>query len=116
MPKIEEAIASYRWRERGDYTIWPGPNSNTFVANILRQVPNLSASAPSPAIGRDFPTDGRWIRGHKNGALFATLGGYLGVMVGGGNGVEINLLGLVAGINTNARQVLIPAFGAFNFS
>lgn len=116
LPQLEKAIGNYRWRERGDYTLWPGPNSNTFVASILRQIPQLAASTPSTAVGRDFPSDGRWIGRRKNGALFATLGGYLGVVVGGGKGVEINFLGLVAGINLNAREVLIPAFGAFSFS
>src|SRR5436190_12122358 len=34
IPRIEAAIASYRWSRAGDYTTWPGPNSNTFVAGI----------------------------------------------------------------------------------
>lgn len=116
LPQVEQAIATYRWRERGDYTLWPGPNSNTFVASVLRQVPNLAASTPGTAVGRDFPVDGRWIGRRENGALFATLGGYLGIVIGGGIGLEINFLGLVAGINPSAQQVLVPAFGAFNFS
>lgn len=116
LPQVEKAIANYRWREQGDYILWPGPNSNTFVANVLRQVPELAAFTPSTAVGRDFPADGRWIGQRNDGALFATLGGYFGIVVGGGKGLEINFLGLVAGINPMAGQVLIPAFGAFGFS
>lgn len=116
LPEIERAIANYRWRERGDYTLWPGPNSNTFVASVLSQVPGLAASAPSTAVGRDFPADGRWIGRRKNGAVFATLGGYLGVVIGGGVGLELNFLGLVAGINPSALEISIPAFGALSFS
>lgn len=115
LPQVEKAIAAYRWRKRGDYTIWPGPNSNTFVASVLGQIPGLAAATPSTAIGRDFPVDGRWIGRRKNGALFATLGGYFGVVAGGGRGLEINFLGLVAGINPGALEVAIPAFGALRF-
>lgn len=115
LPLVEQAIANYRWRERGDYTLWPGPNSNTFVASVLRQVPSLAATTPGTAVGRDFPDDGRWLGRHKDGALFATIGGYLGVVFGGGRGLEINFLGLVAGVNPTEREVLIPAFGAFRF-
>ena len=42
IPKIEKAIAAYPFRGRGDYTIWPGPNSNTFVAGVIDAVPGLS--------------------------------------------------------------------------
>src|SRR6266567_1839912 len=38
----------------GDYRIWPGPNSNSFVATILRAVPELAVSLPPNAVGRDF--------------------------------------------------------------
>lgn len=116
IPKLEEAIRNYRWRERGDYTTWPGPNSNTFVASVLSQVPELAAATPGTAVGRDFPADGKWIGRRKDGALYATLGGYFGVVIGGSAGLEINFLGLVAGINPSEGQVLVPAFGAFHFS
>ena len=33
IPKIEAAIKSYNYANAGDYRIWPGPNSNTFVAD-----------------------------------------------------------------------------------
>jgi hypothetical protein len=116
LPQVERAIAYYRWQKHGDYTLWPGPNSNTFVANVLQQVPSLSAFTPTTAVGRDFPADGKWIGRRKDGAVFATLGGYLGLVFGGGVGLEVNFLGLVAGINPNARQVLIPTFGAVTLS
>ena len=34
IPKIIAQIARYPYSQRGDYAIWPGPNSNTFVATI----------------------------------------------------------------------------------
>lgn len=115
LPKLEKAIENYRWRNRGDYTLWPGPNSNTFVANILDQVSGHLASTPSTAVGRDFPADGRWIGRRTDGAYFATIGGYLGIVIGGTTGLELNFLGLVAGINPNKAEIKIPAFGGYRF-
>ena len=39
--RIEAAIASYPYPDQ--YRTWPGPNSNTFVAHIGREVPELAA-------------------------------------------------------------------------
>lgn len=115
IPELERAIANYKWRDRGDYTLWPGPNSNTFVAHILSQFPELTASAPSTAVGRDFPADGKWIGQRKDGAIFATLGGYFGFELGGDVGFEVNFLGLVAGLNPANSELKIPAFGALSW-
>src|SRR5690606_36537069 len=37
IPKIEAASRSYPYATR--YRVWPGPNSNTFTAHVLRIVP-----------------------------------------------------------------------------
>lgn len=112
--KIEAAIAAYRWRKRGDYILWPGPNSNTFVASILNAVPGFDTAMPATAVGRDFPVDGKWLSTTKNGAWRATLAGYAGIVIGRNEGLEINFLGLVVGINPANWEVKIPAFGAFH--
>ena len=54
IPKIEAAIKEYSYANAGDYRIWPGPNSNTFVATVLRAIPELGAALPPNAVGRDF--------------------------------------------------------------
>ena len=54
IPKVEQAVASYRWQKRGSYFVWPGPNSNTFVAHILRQVPELKAEMDPTGVGKDY--------------------------------------------------------------
>jgi transposase-like protein len=59
--QIRAAISGYAFREIGDYRVWPGPNSNTFVATVMSAVPEISAMLPPTAIGKDFPVDGRWI-------------------------------------------------------
>ena len=54
IPTIEAAIAAYPHRGPGDYRVWPGPNSNTFVATVLRAVPELAIALPPDAVGKDF--------------------------------------------------------------
>jgi hypothetical protein len=45
IPKIEQTVRDYQFANAGDYRIWPGPNSNTFVATVLRAVPELGVDA-----------------------------------------------------------------------
>ena len=111
--KVEQAIADYRWSNRGDYGIWPGPNSNTFTAAIVRAVPEWDAAVPPRGVGRDFPEDGRWFGRTAAGTWFATLGGYAGLRVGPNHGLELNFLGLVAGLDPLRRAVKVPSFGEF---
>ena len=54
IPKIEAAVKEYHYANAGDYRIWPGPNSNTFVATVLRAIPEAEAILPANAVGRDF--------------------------------------------------------------
>lgn len=111
LPKIEAAIHAYRWSERGSYRTWPGPNSNTFVASVLAAVPELKAKMPPTAIGRDFPTDA-WVGRAASGGISLTLGGFAGLTLGLREGIEVNLLGLVAGLRFDNPAILLPGFGA----
>ncbi len=112
IPRIRAAIAAYAWRNVGDYRAWPGPNSNTFVAAALSAAPELQALLPATAIGKDFPHDGRWLRPAIGGFGFqATLGGYAGVTVGWYEGVEINVLGAILGIDLRRPAIKLPAIG-----
>lgn len=115
IPQVEAAIANYRWSGFGDYTIWPGPNSNTFVASIVRAVPALGATVPSTAVGRDFPADGNWTGTSTNDAWRFSLGGYAGFVFSTKVGIEINFLGLVAGLNLLKGEIKIPAFGTYRW-
>ena len=111
IPKVEAAIAAYRWSRRGDYAIWPGPNSNTFVATVLAKVPELDVRLPPTAIGRDFPADGNWTGRTPSGGFRLTAGGYAGVVAGPEEGLELNFLGLVAGVDFLKPAIKIPGFG-----
>ena len=121
IPKVEAAIAAYPHSARGGYRIWPGPNSNSFVAHVLRQVPELDATLPSTAVGRDYLADGsRWGRFWHVDAdgLDAKLsfGGLAGISAGMRSGLEVNLLGLVAGVDVRHPAIKLPGFGRLGFA
>jgi hypothetical protein len=111
IPKVKLAIAGYGYRNFGDYRIWPGPNSNTFTAAVLRAVPELATTLPSNAVGKDFrpfPYVGLTDSGT---GIEASLWGLLGVKLGWVEGIEVNLLGLVAGFDLCHPALKLPGFG-----
>ncbi len=111
IPKIEAAIRDYRFNHAGDYRIWPGPNSNSFTAAVLRAVPELAVALPPNAIGRDF-RDGFYAGLTDSGTgIELNLWGFAGVKLGWVEGVEMNLLGLVAGLDLRHPGVKLPGFG-----
>jgi hypothetical protein len=111
IPRIEAAIASYPYATSGGYRIWPGPNSNSFVAHVLREVPELGARMPPNATGRDYAPGWASLEWLPEGGIHATIGGWLGFTVGKSAGLELHFLGLVAGIDFLRPAIKIPAFG-----
>lgn len=112
IPRIEAAIAAYPHSERGSYRMWPGPNSNTFVAHVLRCVPELGVVLPPNAVGRDYLPDGSFLAIDEDGKdVHATLYGLLGISAGVRSGFELHALGLVAGIDFVRPGLKIPAIG-----
>ena len=93
IPKIEAAVRDYSYAQAGDYKIWPGPNSNSFTATVLRAVPELGVELPPNAIGRDFRP------------------GFYAGLTDSGTGIEVNLLGLVAGLDLRHPALKLPGFG-----
>ena len=112
IPRMRAAIDTYKPRAYGDYRAWPGPNSNTFVAAALAAVPELKVSLPPTAIGKDYPYDGAWVGPTPSGTGFRiTLGGYAGLTVGWVEGLELNLLGAVVGLDMRAPAIKLPGLG-----
>jgi hypothetical protein len=111
IPKVKAAIDAYNYNHYGDYRIWPGPNSNTFTATVLRAVPELAATLPPNAIGKDFRALPYVGRTDSRTGVEASLWGLLGVKVGWVEGVELNFLGLVAGLDLRHPAVKLPGFG-----
>jgi hypothetical protein len=116
IPRIEAAIKDYHYVSDGDYRMWPGPNSNTFIAAVLRAVPELGAILPSNAIGRDYrplPYVGFTDSGT---GIEASLWGVLGIKLGWIEGVELNVLGLVAGLDLRRPGIKLPGFGTLGLA
>jgi hypothetical protein len=112
IPRMQAAIDAYTWRNRGDYRAWPGPNSNTFITAVLDAVPEVAVVLPPTAIGKDYPYDGRWLRRTGSGTgLQLTLGGYGGVTIGWVEGIEVNILGAVAGLDIRRPALKLPGLG-----
>jgi hypothetical protein len=105
--RIEKAAEEYPFAKQ--YRLWPGPNSNTFVAWIARAVPELQVDLPATAIGKDY-LGASVIAAAPSGSGFQlSLGGLLGVAASSVDGLEINLLGLNFG--ASASGVKLPLVG-----
>jgi len=112
IPAIREAVQKYPYGEAGDYRMWPGPNSNTFVATVIANVPELDAVLPPTAIGKDFPVDGRILAQTPSGdGLRLSWKGYAGLTIGWREGVELNILGTVLGVDIRRPALKLPGFG-----
>ncbi len=107
--KLPKAIETYPHAR--EYSVWPGPNSNTFVAHLGRAIPELRLHLPPTAIGKDYLPAGQFFAGAPSGTGYQiSLGGVLGVMVGVEEGLEVNLFGLVAGVD-GRPGLKLPGFG-----
>lgn len=107
--RIETAVAEYPYP--GQYHVWPGPNSNTFTAFILRKVPELRVDLPPTAIGKDY-LGWRSVNKTPSGTGGqASLFGVVGVSAGVEEGLEVNLLGLNFGVDPKSLSVKLPIVG-----
>jgi hypothetical protein len=107
--RIDAAARSYPFHDQ--YTVWPGPNSNTFTAFVLRAVPELKADLPPTAIGKDY-LGSTVVAGTPSGTGYQfNLFGLFGVLAGIEEGLEINLLGLTFGLDPLDLAVKLPMAG-----
>ncbi len=109
MLAIRAAIAAYPWADH--YVTWPGPNSNTFVAWVLRAVPELGVELPPTAIGKDFLGLRPVARTPSGTGWQVSLAGLVGVGLAREEGLELNLLGLVLGLDPVDRAIKLPGLG-----
>lgn len=108
--KLDAAVASYPHPDV--YRAWPGPNSNTFLAHLGRAVPELRLTLPSTAIGKDYLPLGQFLVRTPSGTGHqASILGLLGVAVGVDEGLELNVLGLVTGIDFAHPALKLPGIG-----
>jgi Protein of unknown function (DUF3750) len=110
--RIERAVAAYPFSAAGSYRVWPGPNSNTFIGHVAREVPELAPGLLPTAIGKDFTPD----------LLFAGLApsatgvqvsirGLLGLTIAWVEGFELSFMGAVVGIDVRRPALKLPGWG-----
>jgi hypothetical protein len=108
--RVEAAVRRYPYADT--YRAWPGPNSNTFTAFVLREVPELRVDLPPTAIGKDYlgamPVA---LTPSGTGGRFSVLG-VAGVAAGLEEGLELNLLGLTFGVDPNSLALKLPLIGS----
>lgn len=110
LPKVLEAVRNYPHAD--EYTMWPGPNSNTFTAYVGREVPELGLQLPVTAIGKDYLPGGALFGSTPSGTGYQfSLLGALGIMVSTEEGIELNLLGLSFGVDFNELAFKFPGIG-----
>jgi hypothetical protein len=111
--RIERAAESYPYTN--SYRIWPGPNSNTFTAFVLRQIPELRVDLPPHAVGKDYLGPRIFARSPSGTGVQASLLGLLGVLAGVEEGIELNVLGLTFGMDPGDFSVKLPLVGRLGF-
>ena len=110
IPAIERAVLSYPYDHR--YVMWPGPNSNTFVAHVGREVPGLRLDLPPTAIGKDFLSGGRVFGpAPSNTGWQLSLLGVLGLTVAVEEGLEVNIFSLGLGVDPLDLAIRLPGVG-----
>ena len=107
--RVNAAVEAYPYPD--SYHVWPGPNSNTFVAFVLRRVPELRVDMPPTAIGKDYLG---WRSVSKTpsgtGGQFNLLG-VAGIAAGLEEGLEVNVLGLNFGVDPKSLSIKLPIIG-----
>ena len=107
--RIDQAARAYPWA--GEYTMWPGPNSNTFTAWVARAVPELGVDLPPTAIGKDYSGASLVGAAPSGRGIQVSLLGIAAVTASGVEGLEINLLGLTFGVHPWDPAIKLPLVG-----
>lgn len=109
IPRVEAAVDSYPYAS--EYRVWPGPNSNTFTAHVLRAVPELRADLPPTAIGKDYLRRPYVAAAPSGTGIQLSIAGAAGVLAAFQEGIELNLLGLTFGIDPFDLAIKLPMAG-----
>lgn len=108
--RIASAVQRYPWPD--EYRAWPGPNSNTFVAWVAREVPELALDLPPTAIGKDWLGPSTLIARAPSGTGWqVSLWGLAGATLAREEGLELQLLGLGIGVDLNDARLRLPGWG-----
>lgn len=104
--------AAERYPGRDGYVMWPGPNSNSFVAYLAREVPELGLQLPPTAVGKDWLGITTLFAPAPSGTGWQfNLLGLAGVTAAAREGLELNLLGLTIGVDILRPALKLPGIG-----
>jgi hypothetical protein len=112
--RIDRAARDYPYA--GEYSVWPGPNSNTFTAWIARAVPELEVDLPPTAIGKDYLGNRLVAAAPSGSGIQLSLFGLLGMTASPLEGLEVNVLGLTFGIDPFWPAIKLPLIGRLGMS
>lgn len=92
--------------EHPTYFPIPGPNSNTYVDQMLRRC-GIAVSLPSTCVGKDYRglISASWTSG-GTGAQLETWP--VGISVGLKEGIELHILGLALGLDLWPPAIIVP--------
>ena len=116
--KVIEAVVEQAPRHHEHYLHgyrgWPGPNSNTFLAELTREVPGLAVLLHHNAVGKDYV---RWFRAgatpSKTGVQVDTLP--LGFALALKEGLQLHFLQLTLGVSLWPPRIELPCLPAIGF-
>jgi len=112
--RIDQTAQEYPYPK--NYTLWPGPNSNSFTAWVSRAVPELELNLPSTAIGKDYLGYRLIARPPSGSGLQFSVFGLFGFVISRIEGFEFNLLGLTFGVSPNPWIFKLPIIGGIEFA
>lgn len=109
MERLVDAVNSYPYAT--EYRVWPGPNSNTFTAHVLREIPELRVDLPPTAIGKDYIGNRLMASAPSGTGYQVSILGAAGILAAVQEGLELNVLGLTFGIDAFDLAVKLPMIG-----
>ncbi len=90
-----------------DYRSIPGPNSNTFMAEMVRKAPHLRTTMHHNAVGKDYASPIKLTSTpSKTGGRLDTP--WIGAAIGLQEGLEVHVLGLQLGVAFWPPRICIP--------
>jgi hypothetical protein len=111
IPQVYSAIENYPYHDL--YRAYPGPNSNTFVSHVIRQVDGIDIALPSNAIGKDWLSDKLFDKSESGSGVQFSFYGLLGLIIDLREGIEVNILGLSFGVDFLRPALKLPFIGRF---
>ena len=107
--RIDKAARRYPYQHA--YSVYPGPNSNTFTAWVARHVPELRLDLPPTAIGKDYLGDAMVSETPSGTGYQFNIKGLFGVLAAVEEGLEVNVAGLTFGIDPLNLAIKLPGIG-----